>query len=250
MANEEALELANEMSEYYDKLYVQSEAFVKTKPETMSLSVVNLMKMPIYRQAHNFTCGVACVQSALRYVGYDLDTREDKLLKILESTPTNGTNRAKIKEFLNNVTYSEDDSEEDSRIFNDLEWKSFNGGTYDREIAPFNELWETLSGEFAKSVICIIQAWGDPALYAAEENDDGHYVIAVGTAHDSDNKAYIIFMDPSTAGGYTYIERDEFMTRWHDWDGGKSNEALYYYGLVLNYKEKPKSEESIFYKLG
>lgn len=215
----------------------------------MSLSVVNLMKLPIYRQAHNFTCGVACVQSALRYVGYDLDTREDKLLKILESTPANGTNRAKIKEFLNNVTYSEDYSEEDPRIFNDLEWKSFNGGPYDQEIAPFNELWETLSGESAKPVICIIQAWGDPTKYSIE-NDDGHYVIAVGTAHDSDNKSYIIFMDPSTAGGYTYIERDEFMTRWHDSDGDESNEPLNYYGLVLDYKEKPKSEESIFYKLG
>ena len=185
---------------------------------------------------------MACVQSALRYAGYDLDTREDRLLKRFGSMPTNGTNHKNIAAFLNSVTC------QGEKVFNALEWKSFDGGQYDSKLAAFNELWETLSGEFARPVICIIQAWkGSEYDYSEDRNDDGHYVIAIGTAINSDGKKYIIFMDPSTAGGYTYIEANELAIRWHDADG---DNVIKYGGLVLNYKNKPKSEESMFYKLG
>lgn len=156
--------------------------------------------------------------------------------------PTNGTNHKNIAAFLNSVTC------QGEKVFNALEWKSFDGGQYDSKLAAFNELWETLSGEFARPVICIIQAWkGSEYDYSEDRNDDGHYVIAIGTAINSDGKKYIIFMDPSTAGGYTYIEANELAIRWHDADG---DNVIKYGGLVLNYKNKPKSEESMFYKLG
>lgn len=235
-------ECAIGMLKYYIDLEEQKDNFEKSEMEEMTFNALNFIKMPIYRQTHDFTCGVACVQSALRYAGYDLDTREDKLLKRLGSTPENGTNRMNIEEFLNSVTYQGDN------VFDNVKWKTFGSGQDASEITPFNELWKTLSGKFPKPVICIIQAWKDSGYdYSEDRNDDGHYVIAVGTAINSDGKRCIIFMDPSTAGRYAYIVEDEFMTRWHDADG---NGVIRYCGLILNYKNKPKSEESTFYKLG
>lgn len=40
-------------------------------PETIEKGRSNYLKLPLYRQSHNFTCGVACVMSILRYAGYE-----------------------------------------------------------------------------------------------------------------------------------------------------------------------------------
>ncbi|MDY4193011.1 MAG: hypothetical protein SOY03_01665 [Bariatricus sp.] len=67
-------------------------------PETDETGKYKFLKLPLYRQSHNFTCGVACVASVLRYAGYDFDTREDRLLWELAATPENGTNYVNITE--------------------------------------------------------------------------------------------------------------------------------------------------------
>ena len=67
-------------------------------PETNETGKYKFLKLPLYRQSHNFTCGVACVASVLRYAGYDFDTREDRLLGELAATPENGTNYVNITE--------------------------------------------------------------------------------------------------------------------------------------------------------
>ena len=67
-------------------------------PETDEKGKCKLIKLPLFRQSHNFTCGVACVASVLRYAGYDFDTREDRLLWELAATPENGTNYVNITE--------------------------------------------------------------------------------------------------------------------------------------------------------
>lgn len=234
-------ECAIEMMEYYTKLEEQEETFVELNIEKKK-GASKFIKMPIYRQSHGFTCGVACVQSALRYAGYDLDTREDRLIKRLGSTPKKGTNRLHIENFLNSVTYKGE------KVFRDVKWESFGERQGNPKASAFNDLCDILIGNSPKPVICIIQAWkNSKKAYSESENNDGHYVIAIGVAITSDKKKCVIFMDPSTAGGYAYIEEDEFMMRWHDADGDK---VLKYYGLVLDYKIDLKSEDAIFYKLG
>lgn len=230
-------EYVNTMQDYYDKLEEQEDRFAKLEIETEELKDVKMMKIPIFRQAHDFTCGVACVQSALRYAGYDFDTREDRLLKKLGSTPDDGTDHKKIAEFLKSVTYQEEE------VFTNLEWESFS----DEDGRILIEKLEGVLVLYKKPVMCIIQAWNSSGEYSEKVNKDGHYVIAVGTARNSAGKKCIIFMDPSTSGGYTYMTEDEFKIRWHDADGDTVYKC---YGLVLNYKYIPKYKESTFYKLG
>ena len=66
-------------------------------------------------------------------------------------------------------------------------------------------------------VIIAGQAWRDPE----EENrswdtlwDDGHYMVVIGL--DKDN---VYFEDPSLLGSRGYIPRQEFLSRWHDYEG-------------------------------
>lgn len=203
----------------------------------MGFKYVNILEMPICRQAHNFTCGVACVQSAIRFAGYDFDTREDSLLKALGTTPENGTNYRKIAEFLSSIKHG------GTEVFNKLEWGTFGNDNMDSVQA----LKEKLIGDNRRPVICIIQAWNDSGVYSSTSNDDGHYVIAIGIAVDFNERNYIIFMDPSTLGRYAYIPENELGERWHDSDG---ETTLNYYGLILNYVTLPDSEQNTFYKLG
>lgn len=237
-------EYVNTMQDYYDKLEEQKDNFEKSEIETEELKDVKMIKMPICRQAHDFTCGVACVQSALRYAGYDFDTREDKLLKRLDSTPENGTSHIKIKDFLNSVTYGE----ECKPVFRELKWQTFNPANHKEDKKDqIEKLKDNLE---YRPVMCIVQAWkrNDSEYdYSEDRNDDGHYVIAVGTAINFAGEGCIIFMDPSTSGGYTYMTENELKIRWHDADDDIIYEC---FGLVLDYIDNPKSEESTFYKLG
>lgn len=78
-----------ELQNYYKNLDEYQTNVKETTITGTGFKYVNILEMPICRQAHNFTCGVACVQSALRFAGYDFDTREDSLLKALGATPEN-----------------------------------------------------------------------------------------------------------------------------------------------------------------
>lgn len=102
--------LAEQMKDYYSNetepegnIFYNYKISSTSLPETDEKGKCKLIKLPLYRQSHNFTCGVACVSSVLRYAGYDFDTREDRLLWELEATPENGTNYMKITEYLESV---------------------------------------------------------------------------------------------------------------------------------------------------
>ncbi|MHC1760019.1 MAG: C39 family peptidase [Negativicutes bacterium] len=52
-----------------------------------------------------------------------------------------------------------------------------------------------------RPILLAIQAWADSKFsYLSNQNEDGHYVVAIG--YDDKN---FYFMDPSTLGHYTYI---------------------------------------------
>lgn len=169
-------------------------SFALTSRQEISLPA-NLIKVPLVRQGTDYTCGISALQAILAYYGDE--TREDVLAKSLGARPDEGTSYKAIA------------AEARARGF-------------DVSIEK-NATLESLTNWLRKGkpVICLIQAWKSDERTSSEfyatDYDDGHYVVAVG--FDEDN---LYFMDPSTLGNYAYIERREFLARWHDRDSGET----------------------------
>ncbi len=165
-----------------------------------TLAPTVLLELPQTRQATDYTCGVAVLQSILGYNG--ILYRQDVLEKKVEANPEDGTNpRAMMAclaengigaELVRNMTLA------DLRKYID------NG----------------------RPVICFLQAWNsDPAVDYTDLWDDGHYAIAIGY-----DNARIYFMDPSTLANYTYIPNGQFLSRWHD---GDRENGIHNGGIVI-----------------
>lgn len=188
----------------------------------------NLIRLPVVRQSTGYTCGVSCVQSILYYNG--IDYREDALAEALGSTPEYGTNVEQIISFLNQVSSSDG-------------WWLGLGTEFSDGIGAQRQDDMTLEAlcsaiDEGQPVICCIQAWyGESGYDYTDEWECGHYVIAIG--YDDDN---IYFMDPSTLGNYTYIEKEEFLTRWHDSANGQVCNHL---GIVITNPNPVFSAEQI-----
>ena len=151
----------------------------------------NIIRVPTCRQSFDYTCGVASLQSIMRYYGDEI--REDSLSKELGATPEDGTECVKIAQVAKDKGYQVDMKTE----------------------ADIGDLKRSIDKGIPS--IVAIQAWNDdPKKDDSNDWEDGHYAVAIG--YDSKN---IYFMDPSTLGNYTYIPCDEFLKRWHDEDKGK-----------------------------
>lgn len=160
----------------------------------------NLIRLPLTRQATNYTCGVSALQSVLAYYGEEYS--EMPLSKKLRANYKNGTAYMEIKGFSEKNGFQVD-------IHKNM------------AIADLKAL---IDKKFP--VICLLQAWSEvPVNYSTEWND-GHYVVAVG--YDEKN---IFFMDPSTLGTFAYVPENEFIERWHDTDG---KERLHHFGMVVS----------------
>ncbi|MBX3149007.1 C39 family peptidase [Candidatus Obscuribacterales bacterium] len=164
----------------------------------------NIIKIPMTRQATNYTCGVAALQSVLMFYGDEF--LESELAKLLKANPKEGTAYLEMKRF------------SESRGYNVQVYK-------DMKVSDLKKLLDA-----GKPVICLIQAWPERKVNYKNDWDDGHYVVAIG--YDDGN---VYFMDPSTLGNYTYIPTDEFLVRWHDTD---SKVKLHHFGMVVQKKAK------------
>lgn len=168
-----------------------------------------LLRLPLYRQSTNYTSGVACVQSILRYGKYEFDIRENNLANALGATEEDGVRWEKIVGYLNAVRYND----------TDMQWfraEKRESMTVEGLIAELDQ---------GHPVILAIQAWNwnEDEEYTWELDysnqwECGHWVVAVG--YDKNN---LFFMDPSTAGNYTYIPKDKLVNRWHDYDVDEDN---------------------------
>jgi predicted double-glycine peptidase len=161
--------------------------------------VANLIQVPMTRQATDYTCGVAALQSILYYYGKEY--REDQLAEKLRADSIRGTRYPKIVEFARSLGFRVD-----VQIPMTLE-----------------DLKKRIDGR--NPVIVLIQAWPDSPVDWSTDWKDGHYAIALG--YDADN---IYFMDPSTLGLYTFIPIPEFLDRWHDADDGT---RLNHFGMMI-----------------
>lgn len=191
-----------------------------------------LMKLPICRQASDYTCGVACVRSLLRYTKYDFDIREYNLKIALKADEDNGTKWYNIANYLKAVR------------LDDTNHKYFE--VEKREHMTVEDLIKEIKK--GHPVMCAIQAWNwdeneqyTMDLDYSKEWECGHWVIAIGYLRDN-----IIFMDPSTEANYTYIPKDKLVARWHDYNVDENNKRYdaIQLGLIIKINvKKPDGEK-------
>jgi predicted double-glycine peptidase len=147
--------------------------------------------VPDVRQSTAYSCGTAVLQAVLHY--YGIEEREDRLMKELNTTAEQGTHPADI-----------------------LRVAKLNGLRAElREGLSFEDLKAALDRGIP--VIAAIQAWKDrDKKEPAWENnwEDGHYVIILGL-----DEASVYVEDPSLLGCRGIIPREEFLARWHDYEG-------------------------------
>lgn len=181
-------------------LVLVSVAAVWATPTPLRTSAVpHLIRVPLCRQATDYTCGAAALQSVLGYYGEDF--REDVLARALHADRREGVNYREIARF--------------------ARARGFHVNT---ETAMTVEAVEALIDR-GIPVIVLLQAWPDKKVDYVKDWDDGHYAVVVG--HD-DSRLY--FMDPSTLGHYTYIPKPNFVKRWHDREG---RHDLVHFGMTL-----------------
>lgn len=170
--------------------------------EPLVSMVTNLIRVPLARQNVDYTCGVAALQSILGY--YNFDKRLDVLSAEVNPDQENGTNYLKIANFARSLGF-------DVNVRTEM---------------TLDELKKNIDQK--RPILLAIQAWaGSKSSYSSNKNEDGHYVVAIG--YDEKN---FYFMDPSTLGHYTYIPKEEFVSRWHDYDS-YSNQTLLRFGMIL-----------------
>lgn len=183
--------------------------------EWIALTDQKIIRVPITRQATDYTCGVAAVQAVIGYYGENV--REQILAKEMRSNWAQGTSYQNIASFGRSHGYSVKVSK--------------------------NTTLATLKTMLDKRtpVICLIQAWADHKVNNyANDWDDGHYVVAVG--YDARN---IYFMDPCTLGNYAFIPTGEFLERWHD---RSKSEQLNHFAMTM-IKPKPAFNPSVIQKM-
>ncbi len=152
--------------------------------------------VPLVRQAYDYSCGAASLASCLYYWGV-WTGREPELYPLLGTT-CDGTLSAGIMKVA----------------------ESFGLEVVYRSNLGLGDLRSYLDSGY--TAILNIQAWGNygPGTDFSEVWEDGHYVVLVNLINND-----IIMMDPSVAGRYGIMCRDEFEARWHDWsDDGESKE--------------------------
>lgn len=180
----------------------------------LSCAGKRLIRVPLSRQATDYTCGASALQSVLGYYGENV--REAALAKQLRSNYEAGTRYQDIARIAKKRGYS-------VSIIR-------------------NAKLENLKALLDKGIpaICLIQAWPERHVNYKDDWDDGHYVVAIG--YDENN---VYFMDPCTLGNYTFIPTSEFLDRWHDRTTG---ERLVHFIMTVT-KPKPAFDPEAIVKM-
>lgn len=173
----------------------------------------NFMYLPLTRQATDYTCGVASLQSILMYYGDEY--MESELAQVLKADPENGTSYHNIADFSKSEGYT-------VNIYKKM---------------SIEDLKKQIDNK--KPVLVLLQAWSDdPNPNYKDDWIDGHYSIAIGY-----DQKRVYFMDPSTLGYYTFIPTQQFLDRWHDVD---INEKVIHFGMVIEKKNPKYNRNDVF----
>ena len=162
-------------------------------------NIKKILTFPEARQATDFTCGAASVQSILYY--YGIDKREEQIVEKMQVKPTNTIH-----------------SGVDPDIMVESLEHTWGLNVAMKQNMTIPELTAYIDNDIP--VILAIQAWNDS--YDTENGvhdysksyKDGHYVVAIGYTSDD----IMIFEDPSIMSNRGYMSFKELETRWHDKD--------------------------------
>lgn len=151
---------------------------------------IRLRPLPVdVRQATPYTCGVSCVQAILNYYGFDRG--ESELAKQLRATKDAGTSAAQIV-----------------HVFQKYGLKAVV-----RKNTSLKNLKTNLKHNIPTMVA--IQAWpNNPVKNWQNDWEDGHWVVVIAM-----NDRNIVFEDPSLLGVRGLLSQEEFLSRWHDYEG-------------------------------
>jgi predicted double-glycine peptidase len=165
-----------------------------------------LLPIPLISQSTSWTCGAAALMAALVYFGV-FDDPESRLDEELGATPEDGTRVVRIAAEAQRFGLRAD--VRTGLVIEDLA----------REVAA------------GRVVIAALQAWpGEDVTDWSTRWEDGHYVVVVGVSRD---RVYV--MDPSVRTGYAYLDRKDFLARWHDYDVDGSRRVVWNrLGIVLH----------------
>ncbi len=177
----------------------------------LSKAKLELIQIPLTRQATDYTCGTAALQSMLGF--HSEDFNESELAKLLKTNEQEGTDYNEIVAVAKQKGYT-------VQVYKEMK---------------LNDLKNLLNKKIP--VLCLIQAWAEKKVDYKNDWNDGHYVVAIGY-----DKHKIYFMDPSTLGNYTYIDQKSFLNRWHD---KNSKEELNHFGLTITKKHRPYKASTI-----
>ncbi len=150
-----------------------------------------LLTVPDLRQDTDYSCGASALQAVFAYWGIDMT--ESTLRKELRSNPEDGTKPEDIIRVARKHGLR-------------AEMREGIG------ISDLRKAWEARI-----PVIVDIQAWQDnPQTSPPWDSDweDGHYVVLLGV---DDRNIYV--EDPSLLGSRGVIPQQEFLSRWHDYEG-------------------------------
>lgn len=157
------------------------------------------VKLPDVRQETSFSCGASAFQSIAEMYGVG-PTDESWYRDALDTDPEDGTPPENIRELADSLGLQ----------------------TIAKEGMTPQDLKQWL--DKGVPVMLLVQAWGDPATYATDEN--GHYVVAIGYTDDE-----LIVEDPSLRLIRGYIEWADLDKRWHD--VGSNGEKYDHWGMAV-----------------
>jgi len=158
-------------------------------------------EFPTSRQEKSYSCGVAAVQTVLRY--YGIEKKQSELSKELKLT-SDGT-----------------DYDNMIKLFTKYNLKVEFGKMSLQDLRDF--------ADKKQPTIILIQAYKEEPdkNYSKDNFKDGHYVVVIG--YDDKN---IIVEDPSLNNELGYIPFSELDTRWRG-IGKTKDEKLVKFGMVI-----------------
>lgn len=166
------------------------------------------------RQGTEYSCGACALQAVLSYWGKEVD--EADLMKLLRTTPEEGTYPENIVLGAHSLGFEAELKE--NLTLDDVERFTANGNP----VIALAQVWRSEKGT-AKS--------------AAEDWDDGHYIVILGVDED-----YVYFQDPYVHMSKAFMPRKIFEDHWHQAMGGdlKKNPKLNHLAIFIRGRKRAK----------
>jgi len=159
-----------------------------------------LNTVPDVRQSTDYSCGASALQAVLAYWG--IDNREETLIKELNSSSVTGTTPGSILEVASSRGLNAFVS--DNLTIDDLR-------SYTQKGIPVIINAQAWNGDYDSDgtwVIKVPDNWEDTW-------ENSHYMVVIGV--DTIN---VYLEDPTLLGTRGVIPIMEFISRWHDYEGG------------------------------